>query len=90
MEKSGTQSTKASRIMATRWTPTRAPTGWPIHLIYESYGLRLIYEDDKISHRFHRRLIDMREIPGVLGPIFEAARTSHWSIPSAPTSIMSP
>ena len=42
-----------------------------IHLIYESYGLRLIYEDDKISHRFHRRLIDMREIPGVLGPIFE-------------------
>ena len=42
-----------------------------IHLIYESYGLRLIYEDDKISHRFHRRLIDMREIPGVLGAIFE-------------------
>ena len=33
--------------------------------------MRLIYEDDKISHRFHRRLIDMREIPGVLGPIFE-------------------
>ncbi len=42
-----------------------------VHLIYESYGLRLIYEDDKISDRFHRRLIDMREIPGVLGPIFE-------------------
>ena len=42
-----------------------------VHLIYESYGLRLIYEDDKISHRFHRRLIDMREIPSLLGPLFE-------------------
>ena len=42
-----------------------------IHLIYESCGLRLIYEDDKISHRFHRRLIDMRDIPGVVAPIFE-------------------
>ena len=42
-----------------------------IHLIYESYGLRLIYEDDKISHRFHRRLIDLREIPSLLGPLFE-------------------
>ena len=42
-----------------------------IHLIYESHGLRLIYEDDKISDRFHRRLIDMREVSGVLGPLFE-------------------
>ena len=41
-----------------------------IHLIYESYGLRLIYEDDKISPHFHRRLIDLREIPGLLGPLF--------------------
>ncbi len=41
-----------------------------IHLIYESYGLRLIYDDDKISHRFHRRLIDLREVPGLLGPLF--------------------
>ena len=41
-----------------------------IHLIYESYGLRLIYEDDKINHRFHRRLIDLREVHGLLGPIF--------------------
>jgi len=41
-----------------------------IHLIYESYGLRLIYEDDKISHRFHRRLIDLREVPSLLGPLF--------------------
>lgn len=41
-----------------------------IHLIYESYGLRLIYEDDKISHRFHRRLIDLREIPSLLAPLF--------------------
>lgn len=42
-----------------------------VHLIYESHGLRLIYEDDKISDHFHRRLIDMREVPGVLGPLFE-------------------
>ena len=42
-----------------------------IHQIYESYGLRLIYEDDKISHLFHRRLIDMREVPDVLAPLFE-------------------
>lgn len=42
-----------------------------IHLIYESHGLRLIYEDDKIDDRFHRRLIDMREVSGVLGPLFE-------------------
>ncbi|MCY4416091.1 MAG: hypothetical protein OXE87_07260 [Chloroflexi bacterium] len=41
-----------------------------IHLIYESYGLRLIYDDDKISHRFHRRLIDLREVPSLLGPLF--------------------
>ena len=41
-----------------------------IHLIYESYGLRLIYEDDKISHLFHRRLIDLREVPSVLAPLF--------------------
>lgn len=41
-----------------------------IHLIYESYGLRLIYEDDKINHRFHRRLIDLREVPSLLGPLF--------------------
>ena len=45
-----------------------------IHLIYESYGLRLIYEDDKISHRFHRRLIDMREVPSVLAPLFAEHR----------------
>ena len=41
-----------------------------IHLIYESHGLRLIYDDDKISHRFHRRLIDLRDVPGLLGPLF--------------------
>ena len=42
-----------------------------VHLIYEGHGLRLIYEDDKISDRFHRRLIDMREVPGILGSLFE-------------------
>ena len=42
-----------------------------VHLIYESHGLRLIYEDDKINRHFHRRLIDLREILGVLGPLFE-------------------
>ncbi len=42
-----------------------------VHLIYESYGLRLIYDDDKISDHFHRRLIDLREVPGVLRPLFE-------------------
>jgi hypothetical protein len=41
-----------------------------IHQIYESHGLRLIYEDDKISHLFHRRLIDMREVSSVLAPLF--------------------